>query len=318
MLDERFGRGGRRLGSVERAQLGLARLLLASPDAVVLNDPWLNLEREIQTELWALVREAFANQPVLVVTNELVWIEDTDAIVVLSASGIVERGSRSGLLTSSARFRQLWDRSTGSGVVADDFEAIESLSQLSETARNRLAQQMVTEQFSADDFIYMTGDDEDALYFVVDGAVVLEDHGRRVATIRRGDHFGDIDRSSNGRRLLSARALTPTVVRRLHRLSVSAGVTGMLDRSGMEQKVFRLLTREGQCSRNDVAQIGDGALAALDELVAEGTVVAETDTDGTATYRSASSQRRSTGVGRSMVSLLDDLIAEDSSDDAGA
>jgi hypothetical protein len=66
------------------------------------------------------------------------------------------------------------------------------------------------------------------------------------------------------------------------------------------------------------AALGDGALAALDELVAEGTVVAEFDVNGTASYRSASSQRRSTGVGRSMVSLLDDLIAEDSSDDTGA
>jgi len=91
----------------------------------------------------------------------------------------------------------------------------------------------------------------------------------------------------------------------LHRLAISGGAAGVLDRSPAERALYAYLARNGVSTTAEIEAQGYSTdlASTLDALVADGVVV-RTELDGELTYRLAGSQRRRRG---GLVSLLDTL-----------
>lgn len=300
-LDTIVGRSRQRLPHDVVIGINAARVLLSDAPLVVVNDPTDAIDRELADQIWRALRAGLTARLVVATTDRLDLIDDADDVVCLASGRVVERGPRADLLARSTTFARLWQRLVEGSDAADDLARISTFAALSPEALDELSQRLVVERFGAGDLIYDEGDPADRVYLVADGTVDLFSDGQRVASVHRGFHFGEVAPGAATRRTTAARARTPVVLRSLHRLAVSRGLVGVLDRPEHERALYTWLVRHGGASRDDMAELGDrlDVDAVLGALVADGTVTRTQDPDGTERYRVAGSRRqtvRSPGV----------------------
>ena len=232
-------------------------------------------------------------------------IDASDEVVVLERGGVVDVGTRAELLARRGVFTRLWQRMLDGVDPTTDLGSLPGLATLSPEVLAQLATRLVTERFDDGQTIIATGEVADRVFIVVDGSVELFDGDRRVATVKAGNHFGDIEAAGGALTTFSAVAHGPTVLRSLHRLAISSGAAGVLDRSPAERALYAYLARNGVSTSAELEALGysTGVGSTLEALVADG-VVARTELGGELTYRLAGSQRRRRG---GLVSLLDTL-----------
>lgn len=286
----------RRVSSEALARLGLARAVSSVAEVIVIEDPSPALDREAAHRWWSQVRTALADRIVVVVTDQVDVLHDDDAVVVVRSGAVAETGSRHTLLESGRWFPEIWRRSSSSAIETQDLASLPMLVGLDQGALEAIAGRMVTERYDTDEPIFVAGDPADRVFVVLDGRVELSDSGRRVGTVGPGGHFGDFT-VSHGRavhdavRTTTARARGPVVVRSLHRLAVSSGVLGALERTPTEQRLYAHVLRRGEASLDELRAMAPDTDVdvVLASLLAAGLVVAADTPD---TYRSASFTRR--------------------------
>ena len=107
-LDTVVGERGYRLSGGERQRLTIARLLLARPRVVMLDEATAHLDSTSEAAVQEALGEALAGRTAIVIAHRLSTIRAADQILVVEAGRIVERGSHVELLARGGRYAELY------------------------------------------------------------------------------------------------------------------------------------------------------------------------------------------------------------------
>jgi ABC-type multidrug transport system fused ATPase/permease subunit len=117
-LDTVVGERGYRLSGGERQRLTIARLLLARPRVVILDEATAHLDSTSEAAVQEALGEALAGRTALVIAHRLSTIRAADLILVVEDGRVVERGTHTELLAAGGRYAHLYRTQ-----FADDDEA---------------------------------------------------------------------------------------------------------------------------------------------------------------------------------------------------
>lgn len=107
-LDTVVGERGYRLSGGERQRLTIARLLLARPRVVILDEATAHLDSTSEAAVQEALAEALTGRTSLVIAHRLSTIRAADQILVVEDGRIVERGRHGDLLAAGGRYQELY------------------------------------------------------------------------------------------------------------------------------------------------------------------------------------------------------------------
>nr|WP_244311942.1 ABC transporter ATP-binding protein [Micromonospora taraxaci] len=107
-LDTVVGERGYRLSGGERQRLTIARLLLARPRVVILDEATAHLDSTSEAAVQDALAEALTGRTSVVIAHRLSTIRSADQILVVEDGQIVERGRHSDLLAAGGRYQELY------------------------------------------------------------------------------------------------------------------------------------------------------------------------------------------------------------------
>lgn len=107
-LDTMVGERGYRLSGGERQRMTIARLLLARPRIVLLDEATASLDSTSEAAVQAALTEALAGRTAVVIAHRLSTIRSADRILVIEGGRIAEQGTHADLLARGGRYAELY------------------------------------------------------------------------------------------------------------------------------------------------------------------------------------------------------------------
>ncbi|MGW9377658.1 ABC transporter ATP-binding protein [Streptomyces albidoflavus] len=107
-LDTVVGERGYRLSGGERQRMTIARLLLARPRVVILDEATAHLDNTSEAAVQEALAEALDGRTALVIAHRLSTVRTADRILVVEDGRIVEQGTHTALLAREGRYAELY------------------------------------------------------------------------------------------------------------------------------------------------------------------------------------------------------------------
>ena len=107
-LDTVVGERGYRFSGGERQRLTIARLLLAKPRVVILDEATAHLDSTSESDVQEALSHALAGRTAIVIAHRLSTIRQADEILVIEQGRVAERGTHPQLLAAGGRYAQLY------------------------------------------------------------------------------------------------------------------------------------------------------------------------------------------------------------------
>src|SRR6185503_10228803 len=107
-LETVVGERGYRLSGGERQRLTIARLLIAQPRVVILDEATAALDSTNEAAVQEALGAALEGRTAVVIAHRLSTIRAADAILVVEDGSIVERGTHRELLAAEGRYAELY------------------------------------------------------------------------------------------------------------------------------------------------------------------------------------------------------------------
>jgi ABC-type multidrug transport system fused ATPase/permease subunit len=112
-LDTVLGQDHHPLSTAQTQQLALARVLLADPAVVILDEATAGLGTRSAGDAEAALTAAMAGRTVITITHQLQAAERADRIAVVERGRIVELGTHGELVASGGPYAKLWEAWSG-------------------------------------------------------------------------------------------------------------------------------------------------------------------------------------------------------------
>lgn len=107
-LDTLVGERGYRLSGGEKQRIAIARVLLAAPRLLVLDEATAHLDAENEVKVTRALSEALEGRTALVIAHRLSTVRDADQILVVDGGRVAERGTHDQLLAAGGLYAELF------------------------------------------------------------------------------------------------------------------------------------------------------------------------------------------------------------------
>lgn len=107
-LDTIIGRSGIRLSGGQRQRLAIARMILAGPKVVILDEATSSLDTETEARLHEAMHEFLQQRTTLIIAHRLSAVRQADRVLVFDAGTIIDEGLHEELMNRDGLYRDLY------------------------------------------------------------------------------------------------------------------------------------------------------------------------------------------------------------------
>ena len=107
-LESIIGRSGIRLSGGQRQRLAIARMILADPKVVILDEATSSLDTETEAKLHEAMHAFLQNRTTLIIAHRLSAVRQADRVLVFDSGKIIDEGNHHELISRDGLYRDLY------------------------------------------------------------------------------------------------------------------------------------------------------------------------------------------------------------------
>ena len=109
-LNAIIGRSGIRLSGGQRQRLAIARMIIADPKVVILDEATSSLDTETEAKLHDAMHAFLQNRTTLIIAHRLSAVKQADRVLVFDSGRIIDEGHHDELINRDGLYRDLYAR----------------------------------------------------------------------------------------------------------------------------------------------------------------------------------------------------------------
>jgi len=109
-LETVIGRNGVRLSGGQRQRLAIARMILANPKVVILDEATSSLDTETEARLHEAMHSFLQQRTTLIIAHRLSAVKQADRVLVFDAGQIIDEGNHDELISREGLYKDLYSR----------------------------------------------------------------------------------------------------------------------------------------------------------------------------------------------------------------